>query len=654
MGNSKGPDTSQKFVLKASIEFEKAVKANEKERPQHLKTGLGFLEKGIALAYEEKLAAAKIHEYEFIQGSVYYGINDIHRAAVSFENLARAFPPSKKGAEAAGQAIQIYKNLADKESDKGARARLHELVDFVVKQKQWDGEPVQGYARYDLAMDLQSEEKFEEAMKQFEQLPKDFPAYTYAQGQAVFIALTAKKADETGEAKKKWTAEAKKAMVRMGPLPGDANATTSLMWFFASCEAPKFYYADAAEALKADKVNEAEKDYLAMQKATTSVADAFKKHGDKLAADKKDSVKFTIDVYDKYWRLGLADIQYRRGNYDKVISNELLGATLKDLAEKYTQKPNESIKVKDVSVMVDSVNLALRTFVQMGQLDAAKSMYNIMLKLDAEEGGINKTQLTRSLIADLAEQVNKLKEQKADAKLKEMQTKFAPFVDDLAQQLVYKSKTPEVRDVKNLAKFYGSLNLYKKAADLFKTVQKPKFLDDKKVLDKLTEQQNIELWAYWDMQVEYGRLLRESKEYTEANKILAHVLSHVNARHQLEAEEEQISIYEDRESYGNAIKLWKNYMEGIQRSPKFTTEDYLKKKYFDGFYRNVLCYYKFSQLDKTKKAGKEDQMLTFAANQIVRLEASQSREGWNIIGPRFQELLAKEKPLRDKYQSLKK
>src|SRR4029079_11928696 len=122
--------------------------------------------------------------------------------------------------------------LADKESDQGARERLHELVDFVVKQKQWDGEPVQGYARYDLAMDLQSEEKFVEAMKQFELLPKDFPAYTYAQGQAVFIALTAKKADETPEGKKKWTEEAKKAMARMGALPADANPTTSLMWFF--------------------------------------------------------------------------------------------------------------------------------------------------------------------------------------------------------------------------------------------------------------------------------------------------------------------------------------------------------------------------------------------------------------------------------------
>jgi len=45
--------------------------------------------------------------------------------------------------------------------------------------------------------------------------------------------------------------------------------------------------------------------------------------------------------------------------------------------------------------------------------------------------------------------------------------------------------------------------------------------------------------------------------------------------------------------------------------------------------------------------------LTLAANMIVRLEMSQSREGWTIIGPKFQELLAKEKPIRDKYQALK-
>ena len=154
------------------------------------------------------------------------------------------------------------------------------------------------------------------------------------------------------------------------------------------------------------------------------------------------------------------------------------------------------------------------------------------------------------------------------------------------------------------------------------------------------------------MQVEFGRLLRESKEFKEANKVFGRLLAHPNARHQLDAEEEQISIYEDMDSYGNAIKLRKNYMEGIQRSPNFSTDEKLKKRYFEGYYANVVCFYKLSQLPKM--APKEDQYLSYAANQIVKLETSQSHEGWTIVGPKFQELLAKEKKLRDKYTSLKK
>ena len=357
-------------------------------------------------------------------------------------------------------------------------------------------------------------------------------------------------------------------------------------------------------------------------------------------------------MLDKYWRLGLADVAYRRAKYGDVISNDLLGATLGKLVEKYLENPNDPIKVKDVDVMVQSVNLGLRTFVQFGKLDEAKAMYNIMLKLDSEEGGTNKTELTRALIKDLADQVKGLKDKKDDAKLKEMVAKFSGFVDDLANQLVYKNKTPENGDIKLLAKFYGSLGLYKTGADLFKKVSTPTKLLEMKDASKLTKEQNAELYWYWDMRVEYGRLLRESKEFKEANKVFGRLLGHPNARHQLDAEEEQISIYEDMDSYGNAIKLWKNYMEGIQRSPNFSTDKEAKERYFEGYYRNVVCFYKLSQLPKM--APKEDQYLSYAANQIVRLEASQSHEGWNIIGPKFQELMTKEKKLRDKYQTLKK
>ena len=294
-GNSKAKDDSKRLVLKASMEFDKAVKSKEPERQKHLRTGLTMLESAINLGYEEKLPASKLHDYEFIQGSVYFGINDFHRAAVSFEALARTTPPSKKGAEAAEQAIQIYRTLADKENDKGARERLHDLADYVFKQKTWEGEPVQGFARYDLAMDYQSEENYAEALKQFELLPKEFSGYTYAQGQALFIAMTARKGAETPEAKKAFTVAAKKAIERMGPLPGDANPTTSLMWFYAACEGPKFYYADAAAALKDEKAQ---------------------RGGEELSCDEEDHARHRRDVQEARRQAGSQE-EGRRQVHDR-------------------------------------------------------------------------------------------------------------------------------------------------------------------------------------------------------------------------------------------------------------------------------------------------------------------------------------------------
>jgi hypothetical protein len=653
-------DTFADLFLLFQIKMEDAGKAKtEPEKAKIMREALHVLERCIAKGVEEKVGVSTLHEYQFAQGSMYSGIKDYHRAAIAFEDLARTVPPSKKGAEAAAQAIQFYKNFADRDNDKAAREKLHDLADFVFKQKLWAEDRVIPIAHYNLAMDYQTEEKHQQAYDHLLKITKDFPGFTYTQGQAVFIALTGRNAErekkETADPKvvKAWVDKARKALANMGPLPPTADATSTLMWFYANLEGPKFLYAEGADLLEKDKLDEAEKVYLGMRKEVSDIGEVYKKYGDKLAQDKKDGVGFTLQVLDKYWRLGLADIQYRKGNYKACIDGALLGATLADLVGIYVKNKKADIKVKDVRVMVESVNLALRAFIQLGEVGAAQQMYEIMLLINDEDGKANKLDSTRQLVSNLSDQVNQLKESKQDAKLKEMVSKFGSFADDLAKQLVYSTKNPDMRDIKILSKFYGSLGLYKKAADLYKVVPAPKFLDQKS--NKFTDEQEQELWRYWGMRVDYGRLLREAKEYTESNKVLANILAHPNARDQLGAEEEQIHIYEDRDSYGNAIKMWKSYMEKIQKAPDFQNKEYLKKKYFEGYYHNTVCYYKYSQLPKTKESPtKSDDWLLNAAKQILRLETSASREGWNIVGPKFQELLQREKPLRDKYQSLKK
>ena len=114
-------------------------------------------------------------------------------------------------------------------------------------------EKVVGYARHSLAMLYQSREKYKEALAELEKLHKDFPGYAYAQGQAVFIALKARDAAKAGgeegdaEAEKVWTKAARQALDRMGPLPVGAEPSTTLMWFMAEMEGPKFLYADGGD-----------------------------------------------------------------------------------------------------------------------------------------------------------------------------------------------------------------------------------------------------------------------------------------------------------------------------------------------------------------------------------------------------------------------
>ena len=43
-----------------------------------------------------------------------------------------------------------------------------------------------------------------------------------------------------------------------------------------------------------------------------------------------------------------------------------------------------------------------------------------------------------------------------------------------------------------------------------------------------------------------------------------------------------------------------------------------------------------------------------AADYIVRLETAKDSDGWQHVGPRFQELLQNEEPLRLQYEQLKK
>ena len=226
------------------------------------------------------------------------------------------------------------------------------------------------------------------------------------------------------------------------------------------------------------------------------------------------------------------------------------------------------------------------------------------------------------------------------------------FVDRKADQVVHERKHPDDHDIRDVAKAYFSLGFHKKGADLFTADPPPRHLDRKG--GQFTAVEEAALSRYWNKQIELGTLLRQCREFKESNKVLARLLAHPNGRSQRFAEREQIHIYEEMEppQWGTAIKLWKGHMEALQRADLKNPR--VKELYFEAYYFNAVCWYRYSQTDKMKKDKKSDDYLNYAANQIIRLETSQSRDGWDLVGPRFVELLSKEPLLRLRYEQLKK
>ena len=226
---------------------------------------------------------------------------------------------------------------------------------------------------------------------------------------------------------------------------------------------------------------------------------------------------------------------------------------------------------------------------------------------------------------------------------------FSEFLDALIAQS--KNKALEKNDIFFLAKCYDSLDQHEKAADLYKLYPAPKFLNDKKA--KWTDEEEKELQAYWYTQVQQARQLRLTKKLSEAKKILDALQENKNARQQLMAEKEQNHLLEDNGLYGTAITHWGQFMNNPGLKKNLASDAKLKSIYFDAYYHLAFCWYKYSQTDKVKKAGKDAQFLDKAVDYIIRLETAANKEGWQIVELRFRDLMQNEKVLNDAYKKKK-
>jgi hypothetical protein len=631
----------------------------EAERKQHLREMLKALGRGIMLA-DAKTSPHNLDEARYLLATGYLLAGDLYRAAVAGEALGRTRPPTKRAAQAAGYAIEAYTGILQRDSADSNRQHFQDLAEYVLSpemQKAWAGEPVTAVARYHLAMLYNKDNAYKEAIAQLNKLPPDYSGFIYAQGQLVFIAQEAREKTKTDEEKKAFADVARKAILRMGNLPQDADSGTAAMYFFAQLELPKFYYADAAAELAKNDLAKAERFYNEMAKSITGLKARLEKAPAKLSSDTRGQLDFSVEVMVKYVRLGVAGLDYRKGNYDKVLM------TTDDVVAAVAKRGGDGrapIRFKDYQVTGDILGLALRANVQKGNLTKARQILGYLERLGGDDGGgvAETSNVLHSLIGDLQAQVTELKKANDPVKLRATVKNFSAFIDELAKKDT-KDKGLELKDITFLAKCYASLEEHAKAANLYAQIPAPRALDK----DKPKEDEEKEIATYWLMQIHYAQELRLSAHSKEdlgkAKRVLDKLKGHKNARLQIYGEVEQIHILEDSGKfglplYGLAMKGWGAIMSNSALRAKMPDDPNLKELYFNAYYGNAWCLYKHSQTAAALTKGKDKDYLKMAANNIVRLEKSVNQEGWQIVGHRFRELLTNEKKLRDEYEKLKR
>ena len=475
--------------------------------------------------------------------------------------------------------------------------------------------------------------------------------YVYAQSKAVFLALEVRDKVPSAEEKKFYRDEARKSIAALPPLPEGVHATAVGMYFHAKMEESKFLYEDAALLVNKKDAAGAMKKYEDMSQYLGAVAKELANPAVHMEEARRDQLAYYIATMEKYAIFGQADFAYRAGNYDKVLEQGLAGKVV-DFVLKEAEK-EKVVRLKDYQITGQILGLALRANVQKGKIDEARKVMKVLENLkDVKDNALVDTgTFLGNLVSELDAQIHALHKAGDKAALKRTQANFTEFLDALVKQ----GGKLERKDLFFLARCYDTLEKHDKAAELYGQYPPPKILNvEKKAKDKFSEDEERELQSYCYAQVMLAKQLRLSKKFAEAKKILDDVSAVKNARQMLHIEREQIYLLEETGLFGTAITRWGGFMASPVFKGKDLSFDPEKKKiYFDAYYHMTFCWYKYSQLDKVKAAGKEVQFLVKAADYIVRLETSMSQEGWQLIGHRFRDLLQTERPLSEAYMKQK-
>lgn len=490
---------------------------------------------------DAKTPPNRVDDARFYLAYMYTITGDFYRAAVMSEYLARREPPVRRSPLAARYGIQALQQLLEVEDVPANRRRLRDLAAFVVyhRGKEWSNDPVMAIARHQLALvgmrsikDLETEysslltavardrtkvnavvekakklrQQFDEIVQLLADLPQDYKAFTFAQAQLGLTGLSfarkasgfAKSAGESGlksiadewsQAVGRYQQAAVLALNRIPTLPPKSDPATAQMFFIAQIEHAKWMFENAREFQDAKKAKVALAKYREMAKLADSLQKQFEEVQKDLDDKAREGIGNALKSLVLYSRLGLGEMEYQAGNYDKVLEPKMTGEIVSDVLT--LAKGKDRVPVPNFRAVSELVALAMRAHVQKGNVTKAQELLELMQRLDAPPGELGNRDPAlplKRLIGELSRQVNELAKAKDKAKLQAYSTRFLQFFDALLKSRG--TKGLDYNTVFFLARSYQILDQHEKAAELYGKIPRPPDFDPKA---PLTEQEKTEL-----------------------------------------------------------------------------------------------------------------------------------------------------------------
>src|SRR5207244_5032025 len=138
--------------------------------------------------------------------------------------------------------------------------------------------------------------------------------------------------------------------------------------------------------LNAGEMVPATQKFIDMTKATEQLRNEFDKANVKLRQESADNLRYGMAAMDKLNRYGRAEIEYRSGNFDKVLQPKLAGEVVAQVEK--LGAAEGPIRLKDFEVTGNILGLALRANVQKGETAKAKSILKLLERLSGDDDAI--------------------------------------------------------------------------------------------------------------------------------------------------------------------------------------------------------------------------------------------------------------------------